>query len=172
MTACQRGQALAIDAVGRHRRHLELGDGPQRGGVGAPLEANSDDPLARAITGAATPAGDATDVHTVAGAGVTGTVAGHRIRLGSPTFVPPGRLTDPVQRMMAAGATVVIVERDDRAIGAIAVRDDLRDEAPAVVQQLQAQLPHADRATARPTTIAVADVGARPERNMDDLSDP
>lgn len=107
-------------------------------GLAATLEANSDHPLATAITGAATHAGGATDVHTVAGAGVTGTVTGHRIRLGSPTFVPPGPLTDDVQRMMAAGATVVVVERDDTTIGAIAVRDDLRDKAPAVVQQLRA----------------------------------
>ncbi len=115
-------------------------DGTERStvlGLAAALEANSDHPLATAITGAATPIGAATDVYTVAGAGVTGTVQGQRIRLGSPTFVPPGRLAGDVVRMMADGATVVVVERDDTTIGAIAVRDELRDEAPAVIEQLR-----------------------------------
>ncbi|MGD9704634.1 MAG: heavy metal translocating P-type ATPase [Acidimicrobiia bacterium] len=115
-------------------------DGRERAtvlGLAAALEANSDHPLATAITRAAAGTGDASDVHTLAGSGVTGTVAGHRIRLGSPTFVPPGRLTADVERMMADGATVVVVERDDITIGAIAVRDELRDEAPAVIEQLR-----------------------------------
>lgn len=106
-------------------------------GLAAALEANSNHPLATAINGASATAAQASDVHTVAGAGITGTVAGHRIRLGSPSFVPPGPLTDDVQRMMDAGATVVVVERDAITIGAIAVRDELRDEAPVVVHELR-----------------------------------
>lgn len=105
--------------------------------LAAALEANSDHPLATAITDAGSPTANATGVQTVAGAGITGTVAGHYVRLGSPTFVSPGPLTDDVIRMMDAGATVVVVERDGATIGAIAVRDELRDEAPAVVRELQ-----------------------------------
>ena len=115
-------------------------DGTERStvlGLAAALEANSDHPLAAAITRAASGTNDANNVHTVAGSGITGTVTGHRVRLGSPTFVPPGRLGVDVERMMADGATVVVVERDDITIGAIAVRDELRDEAPAVIEQLR-----------------------------------
>ena len=105
--------------------------------VAATLEANSDHPLAAAITAAGTPSGSATDVQTVPGAGITGTIDGHHVRLGSPSFVPAGSLTNDVQRFMDSGATVVVVERDGGAIGAIAVRDDLRDEAALVVSELR-----------------------------------
>lgn len=106
-------------------------------GLAAALEANSDHPLAAAIINTGTPRSTASDVCTVAGAGITGTVAGHSIRLGSPSFVSPGPLANDVQRMMDAGASVVVVERDAVTIAAIAVRDELRDEAAAVVRELE-----------------------------------
>jgi len=102
-------------------------------GLAAALEANSDHPLASAITQAAPPGEAALDVQTVAGAGMTGHIQGHAVRLGSPRFVPPGPLTADVARMQADGATVVVVERDGAPIGAIAVRDELRPEAADVV---------------------------------------
>ncbi len=138
-------RVAAVDKTGTLTRNRPTvvdiaADGTQRStvlGLAAALELNSDHPLATAITASAPPMGEAADVRSVSGAGITGTVAGHRIRLGSPTFVPPGGLTTDVQRMMASGATVVVVERDDIAVGAIAVRDELREEVPAVVEQLR-----------------------------------
>ena len=106
-------------------------------GLAAALEANSDHPLAAAITDAQTPTGPAINVNTIAGSGITGTVAGHHVRLGSPRFISPGVLAAAVERMMTSGATVVVVERDDATIGAIAVRDELRPEAASVVRQLR-----------------------------------
>lgn len=106
-------------------------------GIAAALEAHSNHPLADAITGSSAPIGDAADVVTLPGLGITGRVDGRDVRLGSPIFIPPGPLADDVQRMMEHGATVVVVERDSKAIGAIAVRDELRDEARHVVRELQ-----------------------------------
>ena len=100
------------------------------------LEAHSDHPLAAAITAARPTDNGARDVHTVPGAGVTGVVDGHHVRLGNPRFVEPGPLAADVDRMTAAGASVVVVERDGIPIGAIAVRDDPRPEAAATTAAL------------------------------------
>jgi len=106
--------------------------------VAAALEARSDHPLAAAILAAA-PAEPpiAAAVEAVAGSGLRGVVEGRRARLGRPGFVAPGGLAAGVERLQAAGATVVLVELDGEAIGAIAVRDDLRAEAPEAVRLLR-----------------------------------
>ena len=71
------------------------------------------------------------------GNGLTGLVEGARCRLGKPGFIEQGSLSDDVARLQEEGATVVMVERDDTLLGAIAVRDELRDEAPEVVDLLR-----------------------------------
>lgn len=100
------------------------------------LEARSEHPLARAILAAVDSVPDAANVRAVPGAGLTGTVEGRSVRLGRPSWVTAGDLADQVQRMQEAGATAVLVEDDGRIIGAIAVRDELRPEVPAVVAEL------------------------------------
>ncbi|MDZ7679841.1 MAG: cation-translocating P-type ATPase [Acidimicrobiales bacterium] len=100
------------------------------------LEAHSDHPLATAITAEHEPTRAAAQVQTVAGAGVTGNVDGHVVRLGNPRFVDPGPFAADVDRMTAAGASVVVVERDGTPVGAVAVRDDLRPEATDTVAAL------------------------------------
>ncbi|MCG2803366.1 MAG: cadmium-translocating P-type ATPase, partial [Cellulomonas sp.] len=107
--------------------------------VAAALEARSEHPLARAILAAVSTVPDAADVQAVPGAGLTGTVDGRLARLGRPGWIEAGDLTDQVQRMQEAGATAVLVEDDGQVIGAIAVRDELRPEAPAVVAELHRQ---------------------------------
>ena len=71
-------------------------------------------------------------------AGLVGTVAGHRIRLGRPGWLPAGDLTARVAAMQEAGATAVLLEENGIVIGAIAVRDELRPEAAEVVARLHA----------------------------------
>ncbi len=102
----------------------------------AALESSSDHPLARAITTAAVGWPAATGVHTVAGHGITGMVSGRSVRVGKPGFVEPASLAADVARFQAAGATAVVVEVDGAAIAVIAVRDELRPEAPEVIAAL------------------------------------
>jgi Cd2+/Zn2+-exporting ATPase/cation-transporting ATPase G len=103
----------------------------------AALEARSEHPLARAILAAAGPSEPAGDVTAVPGHGLRGRRAGAELRLGKPGWIEPGPLSADVERLQAAGATVVLVEENGTLLGAIAVRDELRPEAPEVVRQLE-----------------------------------
>ncbi|MDY7105479.1 MAG: cation-translocating P-type ATPase [Actinomycetota bacterium] len=105
--------------------------------LAAALEANSDHPLAAAITEAGTAAGRVTGVETVAGSGICGTVDELAVRVGSTRFIDPGPLAADARRMADAGATVVVVERDGGPVGVIAIRDELRPEAADVVARLR-----------------------------------
>ncbi|MCV7432672.1 MULTISPECIES: heavy metal translocating P-type ATPase [Mycolicibacterium] len=103
----------------------------------AALEARSEHPLAQAILSATSSVPAATDVTAVAGHGITGRLGESTLRLGKPSWIDPGPLADDVQRMQAAGATVVVLERDGATHAAIAVRDELRPEAPEAVRLLR-----------------------------------
>lgn len=108
--------------------------------VAAALEARSEHPLAAAVLAAIqTPAAAAGDVQAIPGAGLTGRLEGHDVRLGRPGWLDPAGLAGQVMRMQHAGATTVLVERDGRLLGAIAVRDELRPEAAEVVAELRAR---------------------------------
>jgi len=114
-------------------------DGSDRAEVlrtAAALEARSEHPLAAAILAAAD-GGEAEDVQAVTGHGLTGVVDGRLARLGKPGFVDAGALDRTVEALQREGSTVVLVERDGHLLGAIAVRDELRPEAPAVVAALR-----------------------------------
>ncbi len=103
----------------------------------AALEARSEHPLARAILHAADTVPAADDVTAVPGHGLTGTLDGASVRLGKPGWVDPGPLRGDVDRLQQAGATVVLLERDGTLLGAVAVRDELRDEAAEVISRLR-----------------------------------
>ena len=105
--------------------------------VAAALEARSEHPLAAAILRQTTPREEAVDVRAVVGAGVTGTVRGRPARLGKPGYIDPGPLAATVTDQQDDGSTVVLVEHDGQLLGAIAVRDELRTEAPAVIERLR-----------------------------------
>lgn len=133
--------------------------------VAAALEAHSEHPLAAAIIGAGSEASgpslivggseasgpsligaagpgsggfSADEVVAVAGNGVTGIVDGVPARLGKPSWTDPGpELAADVARLSAAGATVVVVERDGQVLGVIAVRDEVRPEAGEAVGRLR-----------------------------------
>jgi len=103
----------------------------------AALEARSEHPLAAAILAAHPAAEEATDVQAVTGHGLTGTVQGVAARLGKPGYIDGGELAATVEHLQSEGSTVVLVERDGRLLGAIAVRDELRPEAADVVAALR-----------------------------------
>ena len=106
-------------------------------GLAASLEARSEHPLARAILAAVDDVRAADEVTAEVGSGLTGRMDGRRLRLGRPGWIDPGPLAGHVNRMQDAGATAIIVEVDGIPVGAIAVRDELRPEAPGVIAQLR-----------------------------------
>ena len=140
-------QAVALDKTGTLTRNqpavvdVVTNDGATRDqvlAVAAALEARSEHPLATAILAAAPPTQlDAVDVTAVAGNGVTGTIDGRPARLGRPGFIDPDGLDPTIVHLQSEGATVVLVEHDHHTLGLIAVRDELRPEAPAVIDRLR-----------------------------------
>lgn len=104
--------------------------------VAAGLEERSEHPLARAILAASADRAAVTGLGSVPGAGLEGIVDGHSARLGRPGWIDAGELTETVRRMQAGGATAVLVEENSTLIGAVAVRDELRPEARAVIERL------------------------------------
>lgn len=118
----------AVPAPGASREELLA--------VAAGLEARSEHPLARAILAATGARRDVADVEAVTGAGIAGTLDGRTVRLGRPGWIEPGSLATTVAAMQERGATAVLVEDDGRLLGAIAVRDERRPEAAAVIATL------------------------------------
>ncbi|PWK82161.1 Cd2+/Zn2+-exporting ATPase/cation-transporting ATPase G [Lentzea atacamensis] len=131
---------VALDKTGTLTRNapkvVEVVGGKDVLIAAAALEARSEHPLARAILDAAADVTPAEDVTAVAGHGLRGRRDGAELRLGKPGWIEPGPLASDVDRLQAAGATVVLVEQDGVLLGAIAVRDELRPEAPEVVERL------------------------------------
>ncbi|WP_456300415.1 HAD-IC family P-type ATPase [Tessaracoccus coleopterorum] len=100
------------------------------------VERHSTHPLAAAISAEGTGA-PAVDVVEKPGHGVTGTIDGADITVGSPRWVAPGMLADDVARLEGDGQTVVLVHVDGQTVGAIGVRDELRPEAAEAVALLR-----------------------------------
>lgn len=114
------------------------GTSPQRLlSLAAALERRSEHPLAPAILAAATDGPTADEVAAVPGNGLEGRLDGRHLRLGRPGFIPTGPLERDVARLQGEGATVVLIEQDAETLGAIAVRDELRTDAPAAVADLR-----------------------------------
>ena len=108
--------------------------------LAAALEAHSTHPLAAAITHAGQPdetkLGAASEITEHAGSGISGIIDGTLVAVGNPRWLDPGPLQSQVTELESAGKTVIIVQRAKKTIGAVALHDELRAEAPDVVQQL------------------------------------
>lgn len=111
--------------------------------VAAAVEQGSAHPLATAIVAAARgadprPLPAVTDGRALTGLGAVGTVQGREIRVGSPRLLAPGddRTAAVVAELRNAGATVVLVERDGRIIGALGLADQPRASAREAIGQL------------------------------------
>ncbi|MBP2252891.1 MULTISPECIES: heavy metal translocating P-type ATPase [Halobacteriales] len=142
------GDVLELAAIAEKKSEHHLGD--------AILEAAQDRPAAVTDGGAATgqadtkPAptesrsvADPDDFDVVAGKGVIAHHDGREIVVGNRKLLDerdikiPEEVDDYVREREERGETVVHIVRDGVVIGAIAMRDELREAAPGVVRELQ-----------------------------------
>ncbi len=110
------------------------------------LEQGSEHPLATAIVGAAKARGiilsSVADFESTTGKGVTGTVAGHRVGLGSEKLLDdlhilPAAFEEKAEAMRADGQTVVFVVVDGRLEGVIGVADPIKATTRAALRELR-----------------------------------
>jgi Cu+-exporting ATPase len=104
-------------------------------GLVASIERASEHPLAAAIVSAAqerrVALGTATDVKTLAGKGVTGTVGGYEIAAGNRTLVSGAEPRD-------GDGTVVYASVDGRYAGRFLIKDPIKATTPEALQALRA----------------------------------
>ncbi len=115
----------------------------------ASLERASEHPLAAAIVAGAETRGlsldPASDFESVTGKGVSGTVRGKRVLVGSARFLAdvgaplPEDLEQRTAELQERGRTVVAVAVDGRASGVVCVGDPIRQSAREALRQLQAE---------------------------------
>ncbi len=117
-------------------------------GLAAVVEARSEHPIAKAIvarvgTSALQNASDGgaevTDFRARPGRGVVARVDGTEVRVGTLELFPDLPVPDRMLELERQGKTVVLVGRDGRVAGLIALADTLRPEAPEVLRQLRRQ---------------------------------
>ncbi len=115
--------------------------------IAAGVERASEHPLAMAIIEAATQRGlhipDVTDFDSPVGRGVLGTVDGHRVTIGSATFLnSEGLDTSPLaaraDELRGDGATVIHIGIDDHSAGMFAIADPIKETTPAALKALRA----------------------------------
>lgn len=107
------------------------------------LETSSTHPIATSLRNHARKfefiAATASDVHTIAGSGVEGLVAGAKCALGSPKWleVPAGELSDALKKFQARGDSVVVVHREAKAVAIIALADAIDPSALPALAHLK-----------------------------------
>ncbi|MGC5261985.1 heavy metal translocating P-type ATPase [Streptomyces cyaneofuscatus] len=111
--------------------------------LAAAAEHPSEHPLARSVVQAARERGlaiaEATDFTSTPGAGVSATIAGSTVQVGSPAHLAPaGRLgvAGDVRALEGEGRTAVLVLRDGTPAGVLGIADRLRPDAKATVVAL------------------------------------
>jgi Cu2+-exporting ATPase len=111
------------------------------------VESDSEHPLARAITAAATARGEiatASAFRSITGRGVEATIDGELHAVGGPALLRDRRLAEPEelvswsQGWKARGASVLYLVRGGSIVGGLALEDEIRPEARAAVAALQA----------------------------------
>lgn len=108
--------------------------------LAAAVESGSEHPIAKAIVTEAERSGDvpaATDFTSTAGSGVSATIDGRQVRVGRPTGVLPDALQQAFDNAQRQGATPVVVDVDDRAVGVVAVRDTIKETSAGAVALLK-----------------------------------
>jgi heavy metal translocating P-type ATPase len=115
--------------------------------VAAAADANSEHPLARAVVAFAEAqrlqVPKAENFQAVAGRGVTATVEGRRIAVGSPAFIESeasdlNATRAQVQAMQERGNTVIVLAIHGRPAGLIAIADQLKADAIEAIDRLKA----------------------------------
>ncbi|MDX2152357.1 MAG: cation-translocating P-type ATPase [Bryobacteraceae bacterium] len=107
----------------------------------AAVEASSEHPLARALVAFAGPSpGRAASLEVHPGQGISGTVNGRRIQIGSRALMPQPISADLEKKAaawQAEGATVVFAARDGQVEAAFALGDQPRADAPELLRRLK-----------------------------------
>ena len=123
-----------------------LGDEGDLLTVAAGAESASEHPLAAAVVDAAfdrgLPVGEPQDFASHTGLGIEATLDGHAVLVGRPAFlaehgVDLHAVEERIEHLEAQGRTVIAVSRDGRAVGAIALGDQLRPDAAHTVARLR-----------------------------------
>jgi P-type Cu2+ transporter len=114
--------------------------------MAAAVEADSEHPLARAITATARDRGidvpRATGFHAMSGRGVEADVEGWEVAVGGPALLTerdlaiPDELSEQVQGWRDRGAAVLSVVRDGQVIGALALEDQVREASRQAIEAL------------------------------------
>ena len=114
--------------------------------LAAALESKSAHPLAHAIVSAARerslPLPEITDFASVTGQGLKGTLGGAAILIGRAEMlaahdIDARSLLGEAEALRREGATVMYVARNDRAVGLVAVRDPLKENARDMLARLR-----------------------------------
>ena len=115
--------------------------------LAAGAEASSEHPLARAVVQfmehEGVPVPPASDFQAVPGKGITATVDGRRLAVGSPGFiegedVDTAPVRERVTALQEAGNTVVLAAVDGRPAGIIAIADQIKPDAREAVERMRA----------------------------------
>jgi Cu2+-exporting ATPase len=120
--------------------------------IAASVEADSEHPIGRAIVDAAdsdefgagdSPAVESSEIRSIPGKGVVGTVDSQRVAVGGPGLLVeehlqlPTELDAVVQRWTAQGSSVMYVAVGGQVIGALTTEDEIRPESRVAVRALQ-----------------------------------
>lgn len=111
--------------------------------LSAAVEQGATHPLASAIVAAAQTRHltlpEAHDQQVLAGRGISARIAGQQVQLLAPAHAPGLTAAQRAQiaQREAEGETLVVLLREDEVLGALALRDRLRDDAAAAVQALK-----------------------------------
>jgi heavy metal translocating P-type ATPase len=196
MEALGTASVVALDKTGTltHGRPTVVAVRPVAGGpwddddllrYAASAESASEHPLGRAIVAAAHDRGIALlpeeGFSARVGAGVTASVAGRTVGVGSPASAAGSAVTaiaTLVEQEQAAGRTAVVVALDGHPIGVLALSDRLRSEAGQAVADLRACTDHepvlltgdnARASSALAAQVGISDVRAEllPEGKVD-----
>ena len=124
---------------------LAEGDENQLLATAAAIEQGSSHPLAQAIVAAAGVRAltlpEASAQRALAGRGVEANVSGRLLSISAPVNIPPALLAPQQQRIQEledAGNTVVVLHDASQLLGIIALRDTLRPDARAALDELRA----------------------------------
>jgi Cu+-exporting ATPase len=116
--------------------------------LAAGLERASEHPLAAAIVAGArdrgVPPGAAREFRSLTGKGVTGTVEGRAVAVGTAALfaelgVAAGDLVERAEARRREGQTIVFVAVDGRAAGFLGVADPIKASTPEAIRQLRAE---------------------------------
>jgi Cu+-exporting ATPase len=114
--------------------------------LAATLERSSEHPLAAAILAAAKdrhiPLGGVADFRSITGKGITGTVGGKRVAVGTAQLLKElgadtGALDARAEEFRKDGATAMYVAVDGRAAGILAIADPIKQTTPGALAQLR-----------------------------------